>query len=180
MTIVAFSGRIASGKSAISMSVAECLEAPRVSFGDAVRSEARRRGVAETRANLQDLGDELVADGWDAFCDLVMNQAPPNRGGLLVVDGVRHLGAIEALSRRSAPERTVTVFVEAARDRRLAWLAERGVSNEAASAADAHPNEAEVDAVLARADVVIENDGSISDAVDHAIAALTTLGLVNS
>src|SRR5437870_2728091 len=103
--IVAFAGRIASGKSAVSRAVAERYAVDRVSFGDAVRGEAARLGLGESRATLQDLGEELIGAGWDAFCSLVTDQVQWDGLRPLVVDGVRHLGAIDALRRRAAPSR---------------------------------------------------------------------------
>lgn len=175
--VIAFGGRIASGKSTISRLVASRLDAPWVSFGDAVRMEARDRGIPTSRINLQDLGDELIAQGWDEFCELVVRQAPADRRDRLVVDGVRHLGAIDALSRWSAPARSVLIFVNTSRERRLGWLRERGVSEQAALAADSHQNESELDAVETRADGHIENDGPVDDAVEAALAALTAIGM---
>ena len=137
--IVAFAGRIASGKSAVSRAVAEHYAVDRVSFGDAVRSEAKRRGLGENRTTLQDLGDELVAEGWDAFCALVMGQVEWDGRSSLVVDGVRHLAAADALRLIAVPSSLVLAFIDTPWERRAGWLSERGVSGPAAVAADHHP-----------------------------------------
>ena len=180
MTIIAFAGRIASGKSAVSRGVAAKLHAPWVGFGDAVRSEATKRGIAPTRKALQDLGDELITRGWDAFCEIVVMQATWTGEGLLVVDGVRHIGAIDTLQRRAAPSRAVVVFVEASRARSLERLTERGIGAVEVAVADAHSNEAEVDAVRERADVYVQNNETVEDAIDSTIAALDRLGVAVS
>lgn len=178
MTIVAFGGRIASGKSAISRAVAAQLGVPRVSFGDAVRAESERRGLHQDRETLQSLGDELIAAGWDVFCELVVSLASWDPTGLLVVDGVRHLGAIDALNRLAGPPATIVVFVDVDFRRRLAWQAARGVTEEDALAADAHPNEAEVDHVKNAADLVLGNNGSIEQATNEVVSALVERGVV--
>jgi dephospho-CoA kinase len=147
-----------------------------VAFGDAVRVEAERRGIAPTRVALQDLGDELIAAGWDSFCERVLGQAQWTEKGLLVVDGVRHLGAIDAL-KRAVPDRVIVVFVDASHDERVRRLADRGIDADEAAGADMHPNEAEVDQVRQRADILIENCGSIVSAIDIAAASLEALGV---
>lgn len=174
--IIAFAGRIASGKSAVSRAVAEHYSVGRVSFGDAVRNEANRRGLAESRGILQDLGDELIAAGWDEFCILVTGQAGWDGRSSLVVDGVRHLGAMDALHGLAEPSRLYLVFVEASWQRRKAWLSQRGVSEVDAEAADRHPNESELDAVRDCADLVVSNDADVERVVAAVVSVLEDAG----
>lgn len=168
--IVAFAGRIASGKSAVSRAVADHYAVDRVSFGDAVRTEAKRRRLGESRTILQEVGDELVGDGWDAFCARVIGQVKWDGGRSLVVDGVRHVGAVEALRRIGGSASFVLVFIETPWERRVEWLAERGVSAPAAIAADSHPNESELDDVMSQADLVVANNTDL-DSVLAAVVA---------
>lgn len=173
--IVAFAGQIGSGKSELSKALAEHYGVPLVSFGDAVRQEASRRGLAETRTALQDLGDQLISAGWDQFCRIVFDQIEDEAGGSVVVDGVRHLGAIEVLRTRAIPSRLYVVFVVTPETRRQARLIDRGLSPAEALAADQSGNEGELISVKLRADLVISNDediaqvvGSIARAIDEA------------
>ena len=170
--IIAFGGRIACGKSVVSSVVAERLGCSRVTFGDVVRAEAGRRGVPETRRTLQDLGDEMVKAGWDEFCRRCVSQVHWDRQVPLVVDGVRHVGAVEALTRVAAPAPLFLVFIAAPWARRLEWLALRGVGEAEVHEADAHQNEQEVPAVEARADLVIANTRTVEAAADQIIAEL--------
>jgi adenylate kinase family enzyme len=170
--IVAFAGRIASGKSAVSKAVAEHYSLDRVSFGDAVRSEARRRGDLDTRASLQALGDELIVAGWDVFCALVTGQVDWDGHSSLVVDGVRHLGALDALRRLAGSSGAYLVFVDAPWERRRAWLAERGVGGPEAVAADRHPNESELDAVMGQANLVVDNHTYLDRVVAQVVRTL--------
>lgn len=170
--IVAFAGRIASGKSAVSRAVATHYGAPWVSFGNAVRAEAKRRSLGESRKTLQDLGDELIADGWDGFCGLVVGQISWDGQQMLVVDGVRHLGAMRALQKRAS---LFTVFVDARRERRAAWNAERGIPDADAALADTHPNESELEEVKKRADLIVTNEGTVDHAVSLIVESLDAL-----
>jgi dephospho-CoA kinase len=179
MTVVAFGGRIASGKSTLATAVVGQLEIPSVSFGDAVRAEAARRGLPADRATLQGLGDELIAAGWDTFVDTVVRQAHWDGVEPLVVDGVRHVEAVRALERRCAPHPVVVVFIEAAPDQRAQRLARRGVGDQDIVAADSHPNEADLPAVRDRADVVIDNGAELHDALEATLAALARFGIAS-
>jgi len=174
--IVAFAGRIASGKSAVSVAVAEHYSVARVSFGDAVRREAKRRGLSDSRGALQDLGDELIDAGWDAFCSLVTDQVEWDGHQSLVVDGVRHVGAIEALRRLAGPSRLYLVFVDTAWEQRKAWLAERGVTGPEAIAADSHPNESELDDVVNRSNFVVANDADLDRVVARVVQSVDEAG----
>lgn len=178
MIVAAFGGRIASGKSTLATAVADRLDMPCVSFGDAVRAEAARRGLPAHRATLQGLGDELIAAGWDAFVDTVVRQAHWDGMEPLVVDGVRHVEAVRALERRCAPHPVVVVFIEAAPDQRAQRLARRGVGDQDI-AADSHPNEADLPAVRDRADVVIDNGAELHDALEATLAALARFGIAS-
>ncbi len=174
--IVAFAGRIASGKSVISRAIAAHYSVDWVSFGDAVRREAKRRGRAASRSALQDLGEELIAAGWDALWPLVTDQVAWNGHSSLIVDGVRHLSAIESLQRLAEPSPLYVVFVHTPLDRRLEWLTERGVSGPEAAAADRHTNEAQLDAVRGKADLVVTNDAGLDGVVAQVINALEEAG----
>ncbi|HEX3426394.1 MAG TPA: hypothetical protein VHT30_09695 [Acidimicrobiales bacterium] len=174
--IVGFAGRIASGKSVVSKAVANHYSVDRVSFGDAVRLEARRRGLDGSRVALQDLGDELIGDGWDVFCSLVIRQADWHGDSMLIVDGLRHLGAVDALRRLASPSRLYLVFIDTASDRRKTWLADRGVMELEALGADRHHNEGEIDAVMHEADLVVANDVDLNKVVSRVIQSLDDVG----
>lgn len=168
MNIIGFAGRIGTGKSTISRAIAERLEVPRVSFGDVVRSEASKRNLPEAREALQNLGDALIAEGWDSFCARVVATAKPRASDTLVVDGIRHIGAIDGLT-KLATRSFILVFVEAPWESRISW---RGIAVDELRRADAHPNEAEVDDVRLAADVVVVNDGPIEQVVAKLLGVL--------
>jgi len=163
-----------SGKTSLASVLATRLAAPRASFGDYVRSVAVERGLdAQSREVLQDLGNELIAGGWDRFCTAVLNHADYT-GGPVVVDGIRHLDAITNLELLVAPLPFRLVAVEAQDSLRLERLAKRGVDTTAAERAEAHSNEAEVLDVMRRADFRVSEDHSVEEAADLIIAWVET------
>jgi dephospho-CoA kinase len=172
LTVVAVAGRIGAGKSTVAKEIARIIGGTVVSFGSAVRAEAEKQDLPCDRTTLQRLGDELIREGWDHFCDLVLEQAHAGATASLVVDGVRHLGAIDSLSRRSAPQRVVVVFVDSSWSTRCRRVASRGVAEDDLAQADNDPNEREVEAVRERSDLLVVNDGDLKEAVRNLIVGL--------
>ena len=157
--IVAFSGAIGAGKSSISKAVAQGLGWSRVSFGDYVRITANQRGLAETRESLQQVGTSLIEAGWENFCRSVLSQAEWQIGQSLIVDGVRHVEALETLRRITAPSEVVLVLVELSESERKLRLEEAGAPIESLDQWASHSTEVQVGTALPRvADLVI--DGS--------------------
>jgi cytidylate kinase len=119
--VICFSGGIGSGKTTLARAVAARLGARVASFGDYVRAEATSRGIGHDRAALQDLGETLIDEmGWPAFCRAVLEGAGWSPGRSLVVDGVRHVAALDGIRTCVAPTPTKLVFVDASRDDRQA------------------------------------------------------------
>jgi len=128
-----------------------------------------RRLDVNSRSVLQDLGEELIAEGWEHFCRAVLAHGH-YIGGPIVVDGIRHLEAAETMRVLVAPVQWRLVAVESADDVRLGRLADRGVDPVIAHYADSHPNEAQIINVMSTADFVVSADSEVSDAADAVIA----------
>src|SRR5437667_11684940 len=94
---VAFSGKLGSGKTTVSSSLAEALKWPRTSFGDYVREILRSRGLEQTRDNLQRFGTQLLNDDPRAFCRSVLLSCGWTPGDNLIIDGLRHLRTIQII-----------------------------------------------------------------------------------
>jgi dephospho-CoA kinase len=115
------------------------------------------------RTILQDLGDELIAEGWTFFVKAVLNQAGYSSGPV-VIDGIRHRSAIETLRSLLEPTPLVVVAVDISEDERRERLRERGLESDDVNSADAHANESEVDVVIRVADLVVPAHLSVDDA----------------
>jgi transcriptional regulator with XRE-family HTH domain len=110
--VVAFAGRIGSGKSTISSGVAKALGWAHASFGDYLRTVARSSGLDESREVLQELGATLVSKSADDFCRAVLTHYQWSAGEPLVIDGVRHAEVVEALRSLVAPLELRLVFLD--------------------------------------------------------------------
>jgi dephospho-CoA kinase len=159
-------GRIGSGKTSLSASLADRLRCPRASFGDYVRSIAIDRGLdAGDRRVLQDTGDDLIAAGWRTFCEDVLRSAG-YAGGVVVVDGIRHADASQMMRTLVSPTPWLVVAVRSEDATRWSRLASRGFDDAGTTEAESHPNEREVKSVIASADLVVSSESSLMNAVE--------------
>jgi adenylate kinase family enzyme len=170
--VLAFSGRIGSGKSTLSSAVALRLAWPYASFGDYIRFAARARGLDQTsRKILQDLGAQLIEDGWESFCRSVLAQADWEPGQPLVIDGVRHAEAVDMLRQLVAPEHVVIVFVAVSDEVRAQHLRARGGNDRPLSHLESHSTEAQVQTALPYlADLRVDGAQPLETLVDEIVA----------
>jgi dephospho-CoA kinase len=94
--VVAISGPIGAGKTTVTALLAGQLGWPRTAYGDVVRSAAAARGLPARRDILQHIGAELTRD-WPVFTRAVLDRAGWRPGQPLILDGLRHVMAAEAL-----------------------------------------------------------------------------------
>lgn len=174
--ILAFAGRIASGKSTVAHQVSKAFDWPYVSFGEYIRVEARRRGLEETRENLQLLGDQFIASGWEQFCKLVLSQANWNLGMSLVVDGIRHADGLEVLRNITAPQPVLLVFVDVPENIRTVRLNNRGIKWEQQQQQDLHNSELQVRNALPQiANLIIDGTDPVTSLVNRISLWLNSL-----
>lgn len=158
--VVAFTGPIGSGKSTISHLVAQKLGWKRVSFGDYVRAVARDKKLEKSREVLQDLGSILINEGWDHFCKAVLEQVQFKRGECLVVDGIRHVEALNTIRDLVYPSNVFLVYVQLKPSQRQKRLKVKELANKSETKQiEEHPTEKQVQTILPMvADLVV--DGS--------------------
>lgn len=174
---VAIAGRIGSGKTTLASILAGRLNCPMASFGSYVRSVALQWGLDPAdRASLQDVGEDLIAtQGWHSFCRSVLDHGG-YVSGAVVVDGIRHVAAIAAIRELVAPTPCRLVAVSVRDESRADRLRVRGITAEAAQAADAHTSESQVHQVIEGAEFVThdEDPTEAADAVLRWLAASGT------
>jgi dephospho-CoA kinase len=169
---VTFAGKIGSGKTTITKSLAKTLGWPRVGFGEYVRSVARERGEPQTRKHLQELGTRLLADDPHQFCKAVLLSAEWRRGESLIIDGLRHVETIEIIREFVSPAILRIVLLSVPEQARIRRLKERGEGDALTIVeVEAHSSEQQVASGLsAFADLSIDGDKK-NDAVVSEIAA---------
>lgn len=150
--VICLSGGIASGKTAVAQALAERFPSVVVrSFGDVVRHRARCQGKTLDRATLQAVGLSFVEAGWQSFVDALL-EGVPQSAGALIIEGIRHLEAVEELRRRHPSDRFLTVYIKVEPAVQEKRLLERGES----LAGRGHAVESSLPEVEARADLVID------------------------
>lgn len=166
-TVIAISGRIASGKSTLANAFASEVGWPYVSFGDYVRSIAKQRGLEETREVLQVLGDEQINTNLERFCRSVLAQVDWKPGQSLVIDGVRHAEVDILLRRLVAPSKYVLTYFKIDDRTRKERLREEGIDDQELIHVETHPTEEQVTRVLPHiADYVFEGTNPIPVILD--------------
>jgi dephospho-CoA kinase len=163
----AFSGKIGSGKTAVSKLFASRMGARWNSFGNTVKRIAEDRHVTPDREALQNLGAELVSICPDAFCRRVINEANPKHGSFLVIDGVRHAAILERLKVILHPTPVVSIFVEVHEPVRLERIRRRGVPGlQELKVFESHSTEIQVMTSLRKsADLCVDNSLTLEVAI---------------
>lgn len=171
--LVCFSGQIGSGKSSVSTAVAQALGWPRAGFGDYLRSElGRLGGDPGSRAALQELGQRLVHDDPDSFCQAVLRSGGVVPGADGVVDGVRHVDIYHMLSRVAAPSSVRLIHLEISEAIQVERVGHRSDSKDLARASR-HAVEAELRDRLPRsADLRLDADEPVDVVTSRCLAAI--------
>jgi dephospho-CoA kinase len=103
------------GKTTLASALADRFPGSTVrAFGNVVRQRAVEEGRPGDRESLQQIGLEAIAEGWASFVGRLLAGAELATGGLYVIEGVRHLEAVEEIRRRfpHVPVRVVFLMVD--------------------------------------------------------------------
>lgn len=175
MLVIAFSGRIGSGKTAVSKRVSEELQWPRVSFGDYVRLVVRQRGMQETRKNLQQVGTSLLESDPLQFCSSVLAMSDWQRSEGLVIDGLRHLRTIEIIRDLIAPAELKIIYLAVTDETRIARLSQRDPAEPTVlSNVEMHSSEQEIGLISNVADFVLNGEDALAAATQDVIRWIKT------
>ncbi len=160
--VVCFSGRIAIGKTSISKALARELNCPWTGFGDYVRAVAAKRGInAKDRDQLQRLGESIIQEhGFEWFCREVIAVANWKGNSPLVIDGIRHVEAFQAIARLLASHKSVLIHLAIDSEETLrSRAAQRGTDLSRRAAWETHSTEQQVLAMLPSiADLIVPAD----------------------
>jgi hypothetical protein len=176
---ISFSGRIASGKTTITHSLADLLEWRRVGFSDYLRHLLKERGNgAPSREQLQDLGQSLVAADPDQFCRNVLMFGGFVPGGNILLDGIRHVDIQRRIARLVKPSRAILIHLAADDELVEGRIEERGASEEEFKRASSHPVEQDLQRSLPSiADYAIDASRALPMVILECLEALENVGL---
>ena len=166
--IYIFAGCTGCGKTSISKAFASVHGMAWTSFGDTVRAEAKALDLDSTNKNiLQKLGQQLVEQEQERFCDLVLRQLESSGGVDGVIDGLRHKKIFALLKQKLPAEKYRLVYINIEtlnRHRRL--IENRGWTGEQCLQYDSDATEVEIESQLRPlADLEINNNGTLEAAI---------------
>ncbi|MGH3770489.1 MAG: hypothetical protein ACRDRW_03670 [Pseudonocardiaceae bacterium] len=159
--LVCLCGGIASGKTTLAEALQAALpSSARLTFGDVVRRRVHAAGREPTRQNLQDMGLQLITEGWTRFVDdlLIDLTGDPE---VLVVEGIRHQGAVDALNERLPTRKRLVIYLEVGSDQQRYRLTRLGETEGVIS----HEVERDVDDLRAIADLVVSPEQPVEELV---------------
>jgi dephospho-CoA kinase len=129
--VLGLSGASGAGKTVVAKAISNTLRWRTASFGEYVRTVARRQGLDDSsRDVLEDLGEQLVKEDVERFCLAVLTHFNWKSGEPLVIEGVRHGQVAEALRRLVAPMDFRIVYLEVDDQTRKERLRQRGTREE--------------------------------------------------
>lgn len=174
--ILAFAGGMGSGKTTLSTKVSERLGWPRVSFGDYVREVATERGLDHSRETLQALGESLINEGWTQFCKNVLNRVNWHSNQSLVIDGIRHIKALETIKQLTSPSKVIFFYILLdTKDREKRLVMDRGEVN--LQKHEVHSTEKEVHSILPQiADLCLDGTQDVDTLIDTVLSLLKRVG----
>jgi adenylate kinase family enzyme len=157
--LICLAGGIASGKTTLAEALQAALpDSARLAFGDVVRSRARTMFADPTREQLQETGLQLISEGWPAFVGELLSELEGDPQ-FLIVEGVRHREAVQALRQRLRPRKTLVVFLDVRDDQRSGRLKQRSEAEHVLR----HEVEQDVGSVRTIADLVLPSDQPVSE-----------------
>jgi dephospho-CoA kinase len=111
---ISFSGRIASGKTRITHTLAQALGWPRTGFSDYLRVVMAAKGITEpSREQLQDFGQFLVESDPERFCRNVLANIGFIPGDNILLDGIRHADIQQRIAAIVKPSVAILIHLAA-------------------------------------------------------------------
>jgi dephospho-CoA kinase len=154
--IIGISGKMGSGKTTLAKLLSSTYDIPIVSFGDYVRSEAKKRDLVESRILLQELGQSMLEKDAVAFCKNVLYSKWDGKTSL-IVDGIRHRSVYEIIWQLVAPRKFILIYVASIDSIRLKRLNISSFNN-----IDNHATEIEITNYLESiSDIKINNNDGL-------------------
>lgn len=159
--LICLGGGIASGKTTLAEALqVALLGSARLAFGDVVRRRALAAEREPTRQNLQDMGLQLITEGWSTFVDDLLSDLTSDPE-VLIVEGIRHQEAVNALTERLPTRKLLLIYLEVdshQQRQRLACLGED-------EGATKHDVERDVGDLRATADLIVSTQQPVEELV---------------
>lgn len=126
--VICIVGKIASGKTYVSKSIADRNQWLRCSTSDFLRDILCKNGVCfPSREQLQEIGELEIIKGWSIFARDFMNYAmAKSTGNYLLVDGIRHIEFFDEIKNIVFPKKCILIYLDIPKEIIEVRLNERG------------------------------------------------------
>lgn len=183
-TVIGLTGPLASGKEVVARQLIE-KGFSWYELSDPVREETQRRHLPQDRKTLQDVGNDLRQTfGNDILAKRLAGNIEKTGTSRVVIDGIRNPGEIDFLKKKF---NATIIGITASPAKRFQWSKTRGrrldpMEKEAFATLERRDRGIgqedygqQVDACVAKADIVIENNGTIEDLKKKMAAVLNMI-----
>lgn len=177
-----FAGGIGSGKTTLSTKMAKELGWHYLSFGNYIRSLAKKQGRSLSRASLQELGEKMIIkNGWETFCKNFLENGNWDKSKPYIIDGLRHIEVLNVFKTINNPHDVFLVFISLSyknRSKRFLKREENRKFN--LSQYESHSTEIQTNSLLCEfADLTLNGKKSINKLVKEILIWLNSLPNVN-
>lgn len=106
-------GKIASGKTTVASELASAMQGAQFSVSDYLKYSLKEIGIVEpSRTQLQELGEKLIADGWNSFCNEFLRFINYDNEKTYIIDGIRHKKFFNALCSKVYPVNPILIYLD--------------------------------------------------------------------
>jgi len=168
MKVLAFTGMPCSGKTE-AVKVAKEMGIPVIRMGDMVWEEVKNRGLPLDNKNVGNVADQMRNEhGKDIWARRALTKIRIlDKTDIIVIDGIRNVEEIDTFKKKLGKEFIVIVITASDETRRKRVL-DRGRQDDSTNIEDLEERDKRelrwgLGAVIAAADVVISNEGSIDE-----------------
>ncbi len=173
--VIGISGKISSGKTTLAKGLSDKFRVPVVSFGDYVRHEASSLNVANTRKNLQELGEKLIVDV-ETFCLGVLQQTNWHKGENLIIEGIRHTEALDFCKSYLQPFPFIHIHIDIDTHSQISKMA-RNPSLARSIGFVNHSTESQLTHLIgSRSDILLKSDRELDKMINEILKDLIAKG----
>lgn len=171
--VIAFSGKVGSGKTTLSIQLAHILEWNWISFSNFIRKVAKENNLGEDRRTLQDLGAHLLEQDLESFCINVLNQIEWQNTPF-IIDGVRHIEVLEFLKKTVEPTPFLHIHIAIDRRSQIERLGQRMSESNSIEFIEEHSTESQIQQILPEsADLILNSAQPIDQLIEDILKFLS-------
>jgi dephospho-CoA kinase len=172
MKIIAFAGMPCSGKTE-AVQIAKKRDIPVIRMGDMVWEEVKNQGLSLDEKNVGSIADQMRKDfGKDIWAQRTLEKISSlDKLDLIVIDGIRNIEEIETFKKELGKD-FIVIAITSSDETRCKRFLQRGREDDSTDIKDFETRDKRelswgLGEVIASADIVVSNEGTIKDFKDE-------------